>query len=162
MARAAPGVAGNDPGALEQNAVVWRTMPRRARIGQAGAEMPNQFSDPDPSQTAAVLKQLEEPPLGSLADSYSTRVPMNLLFGSDGRMTESGKSYLHMIAENLRHLPYDIQLQVDDTRNLTKAIQISTYLSQREAIHPGRTGVGVRAPVGALAGSFFLTFVRQG
>ena len=114
-----------------------RASPRTAR------RCPPLYADPSPNLAAEVLRSLETPVLGTLADSYVMRVPIGLLFDNDGRLTPAGTHLLHAIAQNIRHLPYDMRFLVDNSTATPLAISICQQLAQKEGFHPGRLAVGV-------------------
>ena len=138
------GPAGVEKKAFDRAAVVWRFRSQMGRIGEEGSEMPSLYADPSPEASADLLQHLSGAPLGTLADSYSVRVPTGLLVDSNGQLMSGGVQLLHVIAQNLRRLPYDIRFLVDDARNISQAITLCQHMAQQEAIHPGHLGVGVR------------------
>ena len=68
---------------------------------------------------------------------------------------------LHAVAANVRQLPYDIQIEVEDTRHIGKAVTLSQYLARQEYIHPGRLGVGVRDSDDPWKDSAWLVYARH-
>src|SRR5690242_8089265 len=90
-------------GPLKQGADsdLWRMRPPLARQTQVGSEMPPQYSDPAFQSTGELLRGLEGSALGTLADSYSLRIPLRLLFQKDTELSPSGRQLLHAVARNL-------------------------------------------------------------
>ena len=80
-----------------------------SRVAEDGSEMPSLYADPSPNLAAEVLRSLETPVLGTLADSYVMRVPIGLLFTTTAVLTPAGTLLLHAVAQNIRHLPYDLR-----------------------------------------------------
>jgi hypothetical protein len=138
------GIAGLLEQSLDRDAVVWRDRYLTGRHGKPGSEIPPMYSDPALGSTAAVLRSLEEQELGKLSDSYATRVPLSLFFDAEGRLSQSGRTFLGGLANNLRNLPYDVHIQVEGRENARKAVDLAFYLAQQRSIHPGRLGVGTR------------------
>ncbi len=155
------GAAGANQDGLDLDAVVWRTRPPLARLGQGGSEMPPLYSDPALSSPADMLHSLETTKIGTLLDSYAMRVPLAMLFQSDGRLSPPGAWILHAVANNVRSLPYDIQVQVEDPGHVAKAVTLAQHFARQEAIHPGRVGVGLRESGDPLKTSVWFVYVRH-
>lgn len=153
------GVAGSER-KNDRDALVWRILPSPAHITNFGSEMPPLHSDPSSDPMPDVLRKLEANQAHTLADSYQFQIPLRILFDPKGVLTASGAERLSAIARNVRALPYDLLFQVDDPQNLSKAIRIAQYLGQKEAIHPGRIGVGLRESAEPWKASVWLTFSR--
>src|SRR5262245_60262712 len=155
------GIAGMMQRGMEQDSIVWRRRPMRGRVGPSGSEMPPRFSESALESTAEVLRGLEETGLGTLEDNYGIRVPLALLFASDGRISPSGKQVLQAVARNVKSLPYDIHLQVNAAANVAKAVMVAKYLWEQQGILPGRMGVGVREAPETWSSSLWMTFHRR-
>lgn len=155
------GSAGEGKQTLDHDTIVWRERPRTARLGEGGSEMPSLHSDPMLETTEDILRRLELPTLGTLADSFTVRLPAALLFRSDGKLSESGLSLTHAIAQKVRQLPYDILVEVDDSQYASRAVTLCQRLMLQEQIYPGRLGVGVRQVAQPWNASVWLTYVRQ-
>ncbi len=147
--------------------VVWRKLPRLAGTGPSGSETPPLYSDPARENTPDVLRLLDEPAVGTLADSFTVRLPDAVAFGPDGRLSPSGAVWLRAVATNLRSLPYEVQVWVDDAARLPLAARVARHLYERQGLNPSRVPVGVRpAPTpGSEAAapdpSVWLVFQRQ-
>jgi len=155
------GIAGKMSSSLEQDAVVWRKRPVSARAGQHGSEMPPLYSEPALEATAAVLRRLDGPLAGTLADNYALRVPLAVLFGPDGTVSAAGKELLASVARNLRQLPYDIAFQFDDARDLPRGVRLCQHLAEEQGIPPSRLAVGVREGPREWSSSVWITFARR-
>jgi hypothetical protein len=155
------GSAGPNKKAIERASVVWRLASPMGRLAEDGSEMPSLYADPSLDVTAEVLNRLDAPVVGTLADSYRMRVPSGLLFDGAGHLTPAALHLLHVIAQNLRTLPYDIRFLVDDARTVTQAIALCQRMAEHESIHPGRLGVGVRSTPEPWNPSVWVVFVRQ-
>jgi hypothetical protein len=138
------GLAGGKQAGSNRESIVWRQLPVAAQPQRPGADVAPLYSDPELDATAAALHLLESPTIGTLAESYSMRVPMGLLFTADGQLTPSGEQLLSAVAGSLRRLPYDILIQVDDARYTPRAVALAQHLARREGIAPFRLGAGVR------------------
>jgi chemotaxis protein MotB len=138
------GIAGGKQSSMNHDSVIWRQLPVCALPERKGSEMPPLYSDPEMEATSTALTALEGPMFGTLADSYSMRTPLSLLFTDDGKLTPSGVELLGVVASSLRRLPYDIYLQVDDPKYLPRAVTAAQHLVNHEGLAPFRIGVGVR------------------
>jgi hypothetical protein len=155
------GPAGADKKAIDKAAVVWRIRSHLSRVAEDGSEMPSLYADPSLEQAAQVLRSLETPLLGTLADSYVMRVPLGLMFDNDGRLTPAGTHLLHAVAQNIRQLPFDMRFLVDDAPAIPLAVSICQQLAQAEGFHPGRLSVGIYAAPEPWNPSVWVEFVRQ-
>src|SRR5581483_5300148 len=155
------GIAGGMAESMELDSMVARQRPLAARLGTQGSEVLPMHDNPGMDAAAEVIRQLEVPIPGTLQDSYSMQLPMRLLLGPDNKVTEVGTGILRSIADNVRHLPYDLYFQVEDPAALTKAVTLTAYLGQRESIPPGRLGIGLRTAANSSADSIWLFFARQ-
>ncbi len=155
------GIAGPMAEALELDSVVDRQRPLAARLGTQGSEVLPLHDSPGMDAAAEVIRQLEAPIPGTMQDSYSMQLPMRLLLGPDNKITEVGAGILRSVADNVRHLPYDLYFQVDDAANLGKAVKLTAFLGTQESIPAGRLGIGLRNTGTATEGSVWLFFARQ-
>ena len=138
------GIAGGKQSGMNHDSVIWRQLPVCALPERRGSEIAPLYSDPELEATAAAMTALEGPMFGTLTDSYSMRTPLGLVFTDDGKLSPSGIELLGVIASSLRRLPYDIYLQVDDAKELPKAVTAAQYLVQQAGLAPYRVAVGVR------------------
>ena len=160
-AKSGTGPAGAEKKAMDKAAVIWRIRSPLSRVAEHGSEMPSLYADPSPVMAAEVLRSLETPVLGTLADSYVMRVPIGLLFDNAGRLTPAGALLLHAVAQNIRHLPYDLHFLVDDSSATPLAISICQQLAQKEGFHPGRLAVGVYGAPEPWNPSVWVEYVHQ-
>jgi len=138
------GLAGPKQLGMNHDSIIWRQLPACALPQRPGSEMAPLYSDPELEATAKALRSLEEPALGTLSDSYAMPTPLGLLFTADGKLSPSGGELLAVVASSLRRLPYDIYVQVDDPKNLPRAVTAAQHLIKHEGLAPFRVGVGVR------------------
>lgn len=155
------GAAGPSKKAVDRASVVWRVTSPTGRIAEVGSEVPSLYADPTLEVTAEVLNRLNVSAVGTLADSYRMRVPSGLLFDGKGHLSAAAVRLLHVIAQNLNRLPYDIRFMVDDARTAPQAIALCQQLAEHESIHPGRLGVGVQSSPEPWNPSVWIIFVRQ-
>jgi hypothetical protein len=155
------GIAGPLADGLDLDSMVARQRPLSARLGTNGSETLPMHGSAGMEAASEVIRQLEAPIPGTLQDSYAMQLPIRLLLGPDNRLTEVGTGILHSVADNIRHLPYDLYFQVDDAEDLPKAVILTTYLAQSQSIHPGRLGVGVSNAVSPSADTIRLFLARQ-
>lgn len=155
------GVVGPEQAGPDRDALVWRVLPSPRRAASVGSELPPLFSDPQPDAMPEVLRRLEVDQSHTLGDSYQFQIPLGLLFNDQGELTPGGVQWLHTIGRHIRALPYDLLLQVDDARQLPRVITIAHYFAKKEAMHPGRIGVGLRADTSSGHTAVALTFVRR-
>jgi hypothetical protein len=155
------GAIGPTKKALDRASVVMRVSSPMGRIAEEGSEVPSLYADPTLEVTAEVLKRLDAPAVGTLADSYRMRVPMGLLFDGGEHLSSAAIHLLHVIAQNLQKLPYDIRFLVDDTQSVPQAIALCQQLAEHEGVHPGRLGVGARSSAEPWNPSVWVVFVRQ-
>src|SRR5207253_2666337 len=88
------GTAGDPVKGADQDAVLWRQVLISASRGSNGSRVPPRYSNPSLNATQKVLGMMEEPTVGTLADSYSLRMPLTLLFDSAGQLTPTGRALL--------------------------------------------------------------------
>jgi hypothetical protein len=156
------GAAGDPKSGLDSDSVVWRLRPPSARVSKNGSEMPALYSDPAMEATAAeVLKALEGPPIGTMRDSYTIRVPGPLLFLDDKALAPSGVRILGAAAHMVRPLPFDVLIEVEDPEALPKAVLAASYLEHQQGLIPARLGVGCHAPSAGVDHAVWLVFSRQ-
>jgi len=138
------GIAGGKQIGMNHEGIIWRQLPISAQPERAGSDMAPLYSDPELEASATAINLLEGPTIGTLADSYDMRTPLGLLFTADGKLSPSGVELLGQVASSLRRLPYDIGLQVDDPKNLPRAVTAAQQLVKQEGLAPYRIAVGVR------------------
>ena len=155
------GLAGPAQNGLDHDSVIWRVRPPQAHIGTTGSEMPPLHDDPGLEATPEILKGLEASTDNTLKDSYTLRLPLALLFESNGQLSSSAPPLLHAMSIHVRHLPYDLQIAVDDPANTAKAIMLGQYLFQHEMLHPGRLGVGLHQPPEPWNPSVWFSYARR-
>ncbi len=155
------GIAGPAPQGMELDSMVQRQRPLASRVGTKGSEVLPMNGSPGMDVATEMARQLDTPLPGTLEDSYAMQLPLRLLLGPDNRLTEVGTGVLRSIADHIRHLPYDVYFQVNDSTALAKAVKLATFLASNESIHPGRLGIGWRSGSNASADSVWLFFSRQ-
>jgi hypothetical protein len=155
------GIAGLLRQGMEQDSIVWRRRPMRARVGTTGSEMPPRYSESSLESTAEILRQLDQPAIGTLEDNYGMRVPISLLFSPDAKISPTGQQLLSAVARNIRSLPYDIHFQVNNPSDVPKAVMLSKFLWEQQGILPSRIGVGILEMPGTWSPSVWLTFHRK-
>lgn len=131
---------------LDHDSVIWRVRPPLAHLGERGSEMPPLHDDPSLEATREVLRSLDVASDKTLKDSYTIRIPVAMLFEANGRLSPAAEPLLHSLAVRLRHLPYDLMVEVGDPADNAKAITVCGYLFRNEMLHPGRLGVGLHQP----------------
>jgi flagellar motor protein MotB len=146
---------------LERNAVVWRLRLHQAHAGEAGAEMAPMYQNPSLEISTQILQALEKALPGRLTDNFAIRLPVSLLFEKADRLSASGVRLLHVLAVNLRDLPYDWQFQIAQDEHIVQAVKLCGYLATREGYEPARLAVGGRPPVAGEDDSIWLVLARQ-
>jgi hypothetical protein len=155
------GVVGPEQPGADRDSLVWRILPVPGHTSDRGSELPPLYADPQPDGTPEVLRRLEADPSHTLGHSYEFPISLGLLFNDNGDLTPGGVQWLHTIGRRLRVLPYDILLQVNAASQLPQALKVARYFAIKEAIHPGRIGVGVRAAAQPGHTAVSMTFVRR-
>jgi len=160
------GVGGSgalDRGHLPANieSFVWRQLPPRARLEQLGAENPPPTSEQPEKLAAYVLKLLDEASSPQPDDSFALRVPLDVLCESDGTITSSGRILLAALARSIRHLPYDVVVEVGEPERLASGALILKYLYEQERIHPARLSIGALPETDRGAAKVRFLFIRQ-
>ena len=155
------GIAGGKQISMNHDSILWRQLPISAQPERSGSEMPPLYSDPELDAANKALNLLEGPTIGTLADSYAMRVPFGLVFTADGKLSPSGVELLGHVASNLRRLPYDIDLQVDDPKNLPRAVTAAQDLVNKEGLAPYRIGVGYRSSPEPWNPSLWLLYAQR-
>src|SRR6185437_15164403 len=105
---------------LEHNAVVWRLRLNQAHASEAGAEMAPMYQNPSLEISTQILQALEKALPGRLTDNFAIR------------LSASGVRLLHVLAVNLRDLPYDWQFQIAQDEHIVQAVKLCGYLATRE------------------------------
>jgi chemotaxis protein MotB len=136
------GIAGpvTRPGVADE--FMWRQVVLASNPARRGSPMPPLYSDPSMDIVPRVLAMLEESSDQSLEDSYAMTVPLAFLFGTDKKLTKSGKQLLKAAANNLRTLPFDILMQVDTRIGLPVAVTMAQYLIREEDLNPSQVAFG--------------------
>jgi chemotaxis protein MotB len=155
------GVVGLANKADNSDSVVWRERPDVSRTGKGVSEMAPLYADPEMPSTTEILRALELPLVGKLKDSYTIRLPLAMLFQADGKLSSSATEILHSFGKHLRLLPYNLQIQVDDPKYLSQAMDIAQFLMLKESIHPSRLAVGAHPGSESWKGSVWLTCTPQ-
>lgn len=136
------GVAGAEKGGTSRDSIMLRVSPL-GRMVYKGSETPPMYSDPYPDPGAAALHALEDKPMGKLSDNFAFRVSMSTLFQADGKLSKSGTTFLQVLANSVRALPYDIQVQVGSKDQAASASRVTQYLFQSSALYPSRMSVAI-------------------
>lgn len=142
------------------DAVVWRELPAKPIFTPRGSETAPSYSDPLADTTAVILKLLDEQTPGTLADSYTIRIPLAILFNERDDMSSSGAQILRAQAANLRRLPYTLYLRVCDRENLPRALAVAQHLVKKEGFHPSRLGIGLRDEAETRSPALWVSYMR--
>jgi chemotaxis protein MotB len=154
------GATGDNARGADRSSVLVRVSP----LGRAvlhGSEIPPIYSDPTADPIESVMKTLTDAPPGKLSDNFQMRVPIAFLFGNGDSLSEPGMRALGNLAHAISDLPYDLQIQVEDTTRFPQACRITQFLFQGCAIHPSRLGIAVRPGEHSSQGVFWLLLVRN-
>ena len=138
----ATGIAGEQIKGMDKDALLVRERSRAGRMSMRGSEMPPIDQDPSYQAMADGLKGLEASADRELATQHSATIPLSLLIDSRGEVTTVGQQQLRMIAQQLRKQPLDVEFMVGDRKRLGDAVKLTSHLYEKEAIQPGRLGVG--------------------
>jgi flagellar motor protein MotB len=138
----ATGMAAEAQGPLDHDALLLRQRQRSGRITQVGSEMPPIHSDAVYESLSKGIAGLEEDEMRDMATQHGVRIPWSLFVTSDGDITPLGRQHLKMIAKHMRRQPIDADFLVADATQFAQAQQLASYLFEKEAIQPGRLGVG--------------------
>lgn len=152
---------GRQTQAIKRESRVFRIIPPSARLAREGSEASPLYTEPTTELTEKIIRSLEVDQLGTLADSYSLRLPLALLFDDQDKLSASGSKVLQTVGRNVLKLHYDIRVQVDDPSHLEKAVVICHYLAKVERIYHPRLSVGVRDNSKSGLGEVWLTFARH-
>ena len=155
------GVVGTAKKSDNNDSVIWREKPGISRTGKGISEMPSLYSDPEMPTTAEILRALDVPLVGKLKDSFDIRLPLAMLFGTDGKLSSSATELMHAFGRHLRMLPYNLQIQVDDPKRVSQAMDLAQFLMLKESVHPSRLAVGTRTTSESWKGSVWLTCTPQ-
>jgi flagellar motor protein MotB len=130
---------------MDRESIVWRQRPPLGRTSRQGSEQAPSYSQSADVLGAEVLKNLANTKkIGDLSDNYDLDMPVETLFNSQGRVSDSGKQLLHAIAGNIRDLPYDMFMEASHTNDLPRLIKINQYLAEQEQMFPGRLAIGFK------------------
>ncbi|HTU22193.1 MAG TPA: flagellar motor protein MotB [Gemmataceae bacterium] len=148
-------------GGLERDSVVWRPRLKQKLATDSGAAMAPMYRDPSRGMTDRILQALEGAADEKSADNFAIRLPLSLLFDNDEQLSSSGKRLLHALADNLRELPWDLQLQVSHADDTPRAVQVCQFLLSQEGYEPARLAVGARRPRDGEGDFVWLVLCRQ-
>ncbi len=155
------GFAGPSGQGTGRDSVMVRVSPL-GRSVYTGSETPPLYSDPYPQPAAAALRALDESPAGRLSDNFAFRVPAEFLFDARGGLTASGATFLRGVGSAVRHLPFDVQLQVAGKERVPAAAKAVQYLFTNASLQPWRLGVAVcGGPGGVPEGEVRLVLLRN-
>jgi chemotaxis protein MotB len=155
------GVAGAGHKGSEQDSIVWRQVLVSAHQGPPGSRIPPLYSDPSTDRTTEVLNLLDQSTLGNLSDSFRLRLPLGLFFDDKKNLQPTGRQLLGSLAANLRRLPFDIRIQVDERQYLDRVIAMAQYLTNQQGIEADRIGAGVCLEPAQWKASIWFTFVSR-
>lgn len=125
---------------LERNSVVWRPRLRSASAVESS------YREPAGETTERILQALESAAGAPSPDTFAIRLPLELLFENEERLSSSGARLLHALADNLRDRPWDLQFQVSHLEETPRAVQLCHFLMSQEGYEPARLAVGARSP----------------
>jgi hypothetical protein len=155
------GVAGAPHKGADQDSLVWRQVLISAHQGPPGSRIPPLYSDPSSDRTAEVLGLLDQATLGNMSDSFKLRLPLAAFFDDKKKLQPTGQQLLRSLAANLRRLPFDIYVQVDERQYLDRAIAIARHLRNQEGIEPDRIAAGVCQEPAQWRAFVWFTFVSR-
>ena len=139
----ASGVAGRNPGALDNDSLLMRFRPRTARLTLRGSEMPPIDSDPERQSLDRGLKSLEKPHRLADAKRMTIQMPLTLLIDDQGQVTEIGQQQMRMVAKQMQRLPLDVRLEVSDAGHVDDALELADELVSRGGIATFRVSVAI-------------------
>ncbi len=155
------GIAGAKVGAVDNDAILMRQRPNSARLTTRGSEMPPIHSDPAHGSLSMGLAGLEDAEMDDLSETHSIVVPLTLFIDRSDNLTAMGHQYLRMFARQLRNLPIDVTFHVGKERDVSKALILAQHLIKKEAIRPGRIGVGLQDDSGRASQSVKVVLTRH-
>jgi hypothetical protein len=131
-------------GSQEREAAVWR--PRLRSSPDGAAAMEPLYRQPSREMRARILQALDGAARTPLSDNFAIRLPLNLLFEEGEQLSSSGMRLLHVLAVNLRDLPYDLQFHVGHAGDTARAVQLCHFLMAAEGYEPARLAAGRQPP----------------
>lgn len=152
---------GTGANSLPDGSIIWRPRLRLPRESEARLDFASVYHDPSAETSARIVQILETMAPSRLTDNFAVRLPLSLLFERGERLSPSGERLLHVLADQLRDLPYDLQFQVSHEEALPQAIKLCSFLACQERYEPARLAVGARTPTEAGEDSVWLVLFRQ-
>ncbi|MCA9152169.1 MAG: flagellar motor protein MotB [Planctomycetales bacterium] len=138
----ATGIAGDKIKGMDRDALLVRERSRAGRITMRGSETPPVNTDPSYDSMTKGLAGLENAEERELATQHSVSLPLSLLVDSRGEISAVGHQHLRMLAQQLRKQELDVEFMVGDRQRIRDAVTLTSHMYQKEAIPPGRLGVG--------------------
>lgn len=157
----ATGMAGKNPNAIDQDALVVRYRPKSARKTQRGSEMPPSDTDPVNEALSRGLESLQTLHELATAERFSITLPLNLIRDDDGRPTDFGLQQLRMLGVQLRSLPLEVEFQSGVPSDIEFSVALSRFLLETQKIPPGRVSVSQIDPNSLPRGSIRLLISRE-
>ena len=139
------GVAGMLRKGPDKDQVVVRRAPMTGNAFDRGSEMPAAYSDSPIEVTKSVQSYLDQNPPGRLSDNFEIALPMGLMFEGNGNLSQAGMVRLQQVAQQIRMLPFEVLIQVGNSREIPQAIRVYEYLFQTCEVSPLRLGTGLKA-----------------
>jgi hypothetical protein len=141
--------------------VVWRPRLLQSRLTESKPERASVYHDPSVETSARIVQDLESARPDPQGDTFAIRLPLNVLFDEGERLSPSGMRILHVLADHLRELPYDLQFQVSRDERLPQAIKVCSFLAAQESYEPARLAAGSRPPQTDASDALWLVLFRQ-
>lgn len=140
---AADGMAGPELDEMEKNSWVIRMRPRTARHSTVGSEIPPSQTDPLPGAVEKTLAAVDIPEPLDLTLRYAVDIPIDMLVSTQGKVLPHGQQLLHVLAQQLRRLQCDVEIQTCNEALLNRIGSMASHLVDQEHVIPNQVSVSV-------------------
>lgn len=128
---------------IQRNSLALRIRPMAGRLSLRGSEMPPLYQDPELTTLSDGLASIDQKLEHLLTENHTLDAQLTLFLDGNKQLSSAGRQWLHMIAQQLQRLPYEVSFKVQSDEDLDRAYALAQHLMQAEGIAPGRISLGV-------------------
>lgn len=128
---------------MEKDALLMRERSRAGRMSQDGSEIPPEHNEQVLASIDKGVAGLEDNELREVFNSHSIKIPWKRLLDAKGNLSSEGQQRMKMFALQLKRLPLEFTVFVDQSEAVRKGLQLVNHLIQKERIVSSTVGIGV-------------------
>lgn len=128
---------------MEKDALLMRERSRAGRMSQDGSEIPPEHNEQVLASIDKGVAGLEDKELREVFNSHSIKIPWKRLLDAKGNLSSEGQQRMKMFAIQLKRLPLEFKVFVDQGDAVPKGLQLINHLVQKERIVSSTVGIGV-------------------